>query len=103
MNCQGRKDDAEKPRWDLVPYKAMGKVVDVLTAGAKKYAPENWRLVPDARPRYFAAGMRHFTDWWLGKKLDDGPGGTGLPSLACVMCCVLFLLELELADEEKAR
>ena len=52
---EGRKDDAEKPRWDLLPWGPVGEVVAVLTFGARKYAPDNWKHVPAARERYFAA------------------------------------------------
>lgn len=52
-----------KRRWDLIPYEALGHVVDVLTHGAKKYAPDNWQHVAGWRERYFAAAMRHVTAW----------------------------------------
>ena len=45
----GRKADAGKPRWSLLPWNALGAVVSVLEFGARKYAPGNWRHVPDAR------------------------------------------------------
>ena len=97
----GAKDDAEKDRYDLIPLLAQEQYVKVLTVGARKYAPENWRLVPQWDRRYYAAALRHLTAWmkWnlfrVGSRLDDGPGGTGLPHLACAMCCVAFLLELD--------
>ena len=53
----GRKDDAEKPRWDLLPFGPVREVVEVLTFGAKKYAPDNWQRVPEPRRRYFAAAI----------------------------------------------
>lgn len=88
----GRKDDAEKPRWDLVPWGAMSEVVKVLTCGAKKYAPEGWKTVPDWRRRYFAATCRHLISWTLGEKTDPE---TGLHHLAHAACCVLFCIELD--------
>jgi hypothetical protein len=88
----GRKDDAEKPRWDLVPWDALGVVVAVLTFGARKYAPGNWRVVPEARRRYFAAAQRHLTAWWAGARRDPE---TGLHHLGHACCCVLFLLALD--------
>lgn len=88
----GRKDDAEKPRWDLLPWIGTGHVVDVLTYGAKKYAPENWRKVEGWRWRYFTAAMRHLTKWRLGEKIDPE---SGCPHLAHAACCILFLLELD--------
>ena len=89
---EGRKDDDGKPRWDLLPFRATAYVVDVLTYGAEKYAPENWRKVDGWRWRYFAAALRHLVAWWRGQKTDPK---SGLPHLAHAACCVLFLLELD--------
>jgi hypothetical protein len=88
----GRKDDAEKPRWDLLPFAGLEQVVKVLTFGAKKYAPENWRRVEGWRWRYFRAAIGHLAAWKAGEKLDPE---SGLPHLAHAACCVLFLLELD--------
>lgn len=88
----GSKHDAEKARWDLLPLGAVSAVVDVLTYGAKKYAPDNWRLVSDARTRYFAAAMRHVVAWKRGERLD---AESGLPHLAHAACCLLFILEVD--------
>jgi hypothetical protein len=88
----GTKHDAEKPRWDLLPFAAVSAVVDVLTFGAKKYAPDNWRTVPEARRRYTAAALRHTVAWWRGERVD---AESGLPHLAHAACCLLFLAELD--------
>ncbi len=53
-----RKDDAEKARWDLLPTRAVASIVDVLTFGARKYAPHAWRNVPEGQRRYLAAAYR---------------------------------------------
>jgi len=39
---EGTKYDEDKPRWDLLPFTEVEKVVKVLTMGAKKYADGNW-------------------------------------------------------------
>lgn len=90
------KHDAGKARWDLLPMGATAAVVDVLTYGARKYAPDNWRFVPDARTRYYAAAMRHLVAWWRGERRDSE---SGLPHLAHAACCLLFLAEI---DDESA-
>jgi len=87
---EGRKDDAEKPRFDLVPPRALTAVARVLTLGARKYAPDNWRRVEGRRERYFAAAMRHLWAWWTG---EDRDAETGESHLAHAACCVLFLLD----------
>ena len=88
----GLKRDGGKPRWSLLPFRAVRLVVDVLEFGAQKYSPGNWRHVQNARERYFNAATRHLIAWWGGEKNDPE---SELPHLACVACCVLFLLELE--------
>lgn len=88
----GRKDDAEKPRWDLLPFGPVREVVEVLTFGAKKYAPDNWQRVPEPRRRYFAAAMRHLTAWYEGEPRDPE---TGLSHLAHAACCLLFLMHFD--------
>ena len=55
----GRKDDASKVRYDLVPVDALREVAEVLTFGAEKYGDENWRRLDDLVRRYTAASMRH--------------------------------------------
>ena len=92
MSTEGEKHDEEKLRYDLVPLLAEEQVVKVLTYGAKKYGPDNWRKVPEARRRYYAAARRHLTRWRLGEELDRE---SGLPHLAHAICSLLFLLEVE--------
>lgn len=92
---RGVKHDRDKRRWDLLPWNAAGLVVDVLAHGARKYSDDNWRRVPDARRRYFAAALRHIVAWYAGEYLDDE---SRLPHLAHAACCVLFLLALEESD-----
>jgi len=88
----GRKDDQEKLRWDLLPYAALGKIVGVLTFGASKYAPNNWQRVPEGKDRYFAAAMRHLVAWREGESTDLE---SGHHHLAHAGCCILFMLWLE--------
>jgi len=92
------KHDLGKWRFSLMPMSAMKSVIEVLEFGAKKYAPGNWKTVPDARTRYFDAAIRHVTAWWGGEKNDSE---SGLPHLAHAICCLLFLLWLD-EDESNA-
>jgi hypothetical protein len=92
----GVKFDNEKPQWSLMQWKALSQVVDVLTYGAKKYAPDNWKKVPNARQRYIDAGFRHFTAYAAGEKNDSE---TGKSHLAHAICCLLFLLSFELGED----
>jgi hypothetical protein len=88
----GVKYDNEKPQWSLLPFKALTEVVEVLTYGAKKYAPDNWKKVPNAKQRYIDACFRHLTAYVGGEKLD---GETGKSHLAHGLCCMLYLLAFE--------
>lgn len=98
-NCSGgRKFDGGKPRFGLVPMNALSAVARVLTAGAVKYEPGNWRRVPDANNRYFDAAMRHMVSWKLGEKFDPE---TGENHLAHALCCLMFILEKDLHTEEQ--
>jgi hypothetical protein len=89
MTELGQKHDAGKPRWELLPWREVGQVVDVLTQGALKYEVDNWKHVEPLRERYTGALMRHFTAWAQGEKKDHE---SGLPHLAHACCCLLFLM-----------
>lgn len=88
----GLKFDDDKARMDLIPPHAEQMLAMVLTFGAKKYAPDNWRLVENPEQRYVAAAMRHINTYRSGELLDPE---TGLPHLAHAMCCLAFLIELQ--------
>ena len=88
----GNKYDGDKPDWSLLPFTALSETVDVLTFGAKKYGPENWKLVPNAKKRYLAAAFRHIVSYATGEKKD---AESGKSHLSHALCCLLFILELE--------
>lgn len=96
----GVKFDKAKPKWSLVPQGVMTDVVDVLTKGAMKYAPDNWMYVPEARTRYYDATLRHLTAWWEGEKHDPE---TGNSHLSHAICCLMFLLWFDLKGKNDAR
>jgi len=90
---QGVKYDAAKNRWSLLPKGTIDVVLRVLEFGAKKYAPDNWIRVPDAKTRYYDAMMRHMDAWWRGEKLDPETLESHLGHAAC---CLLFLMWFEI-------
>lgn len=94
---EGRKDDAGKDPWDLVPFDAVREIVKVLAFGAKKYSERNWEAGM-AWSRPFSACMRHLTAWWEGEDKDPE---TGISHLAHAGCCVLFLLAYSLRGKGK--
>jgi len=95
----GIKFDDEKTRFDLLPWNEVKQVADVFTLGAKKYADDNWKYVPDGKKRYFAAAMRHLVAWKEGEKYD---GETKFNHLAHALCCIFFLLFLDNESENKS-
>lgn len=86
--AQGLKFDQDKPRMDLLDAYAMEQLALVLTYGAKKYAPNNWRK-GISFSRLIAAMLRHTFLFMLGKDNDEE---TGLCHMAHAMCCAMFLV-----------
>lgn len=56
------KFDAEKLRYDLIPVAWHEGDAEILTHGAKKYKPNNWKEVDDIG-RYIAALERHLAEF----------------------------------------
>jgi len=88
----GVKDDKDKLRWDLAPWKALTGLIKVLTFGAKKYAPNGWRIVPDAKSRYEAALLRHLAARAQGEVYDQD---SGLRHIDHILTNAAFLAELD--------
>ena len=100
---EGKKYDGGKPRMELLPPNAIIEVAKVLTFGAEKYAPENWRKLEDLQNRYTGASLRHVFAHMDKERLDKE---THLSHLAHAICCLLFKLEIELeetSEEERLR
>ena len=100
----GIKHDSKKPKMNLLPPKAIVEVAKVLTFGAQKYGPENWKELEDLQNRYLAGALRHIFAHMDGEQLDPE---TGLSHMAHALCCLLFKLEIELEnakiEEERPR
>lgn len=95
---EGTKYDKDKVRLDLIPPIALLLVGGVLTYGAKKYAPENWRKVKGWRWRYIGAALRHLLTYMQGERQDPE---SGHPHLAHAACCLLFILELDAEGDQE--
>ena len=88
----GRKFDGNKLQYGLVPPLALRETVKVLTFGAQKYEPDNWRRVPDGPRRYFDAAQRHIWAYKEGEIIDPE---SGVNHLAHAVCCLMFMLDLD--------
>ena len=64
----------KKPRWDLLPIAELAGVVDVYTAGAKKYGENRWQTLPNGVNRYLGAFFRHLTAHKRGEHFDPEDG-----------------------------
>ena len=82
------KFDEDKPMMHLVPLVAVEAVAKVMTFGAKKYAPDGWKSVPNAVDRYNSAMLRHMAALQGGELIDPD---SGLPHSDHVACNALFL------------
>lgn len=96
MTEQGRKFDGGKLRYDLLPVHALEEVTRVITLGAEKYDPENWKRVPEGRRRYTAAAFRHIEAWRKGETTDE----IGTHHIANAISNLMFILEKELQGLE---
>lgn len=94
----GRKFDIGKLRYGLIPPLAQQEMVKVLTFGAEKYEPDNWKHVEDSITRYFDAMERHVWAWKMGEDLDPE---SGIHHLAHAMCCLAFLYEHDVKYTKK--
>ena len=92
----GVKYDSGKPEYSLMPKGALHETVKVLTYGAKKYSPDNWKRVPELQKRYFDALQRHIYAYQSGENIDPE---SGLHHLAHASCCINFMLQDALDQE----
>lgn len=96
-NTEGRKFDSGKLQWHLLVWEFVEGGVRVLMLGATKYAPENWKLVPNRRQRYKDAGTRHWVAYLKGEKVDSE---TGESHLSCMFCNLMFLFWMDLTGDD---
>lgn len=88
---EGRKDDADKVRMELLPPEFIEATATILTFGAKKYEARNWEKGMNWS-RVFGALMRHLWAWWRKEEKDVETGKSHLWHAAC---CIAFLIAYE--------
>lgn len=86
----GVKNDAKKPRMNLVPTLAHIEVARVMTYGANKYAAFNWMEGFDWTVLIDAA-ERHIAQWKAGQDIDAESGHS---HLGHAMCCLMMLFDV---------
>ena len=87
LPIQGTKYDGDKPRMALLDPSFTEGVASVLTFGAKKYAPDNWRGGIHYT-RLIAAMHRHLAAIQRGEDIDPE---SGLPHVYHMGCNAQFL------------
>jgi hypothetical protein len=96
VTLDGIKYDNNKTRYDLLEPFFEELVAQVLTQGAKKYSPDNWKSVQPLEDRYYAALRRHVTSWRNGEIFDPE---SGFPHLAHAACNIYFLMWNDIQQE----
>lgn len=94
----GVKYDKNKPDMYLLPPRALLEVGKVLTYGANKYSPDNWRRLDSLQERYTSAALRHILADMADEENDEE---TEMSHLAHAICCLLFKLEDKLMGKEE--
>lgn len=92
----GIKHDQGKVQAELLSPTAMLEIAKVMSFGAGKYGPHNWRG-GIAWSRVLGASLRHIFAYLSGEDKDPE---TGLSHLAHAGCCIMFLLEYETTHKE---
>ena len=93
---EGLKFDSGKLRPGLFPVECFEEISKVLTYGANKYAPDNWKKV--APDRYIDAMWRHYIAWRTGEERDSE---SGLSHAAHFATNAVFLLYFELEKQKR--
>lgn len=88
---EGRKDDQDKPRLDLIAPEIQTALGEILAFGAKKYDARNWEKGM-SWGRVYGALMRHLWAWWAR---EDKDRETGKSHLWHAACCIMFLVAYE--------
>jgi len=96
MEGKGRKDDANKPRYDLIPVRPLSILAYLYALGARKYTDRNWEK--GLRwGRVYRAMISHALKWWGGEQCDQEDGQH---HLASVVWCAFALMEYETTHPE---
>lgn len=93
--ARGLKYDSDKLLVTLVSPEFVEGVAEVLTFGAKKYAPNSWQTVEDGKRRYEDALYRHWLSYLRGEETDKESGLSHLKHIACNAMFLLYLNKKE--------
>jgi hypothetical protein len=78
------KDDSTKSMFSLIEPDFLEGIAKVMTLGAHKYSPNNWKLIhPSEKSRYKDALLRHINEYMKGNILDEETHHSHLYHAAC--------------------
>lgn len=83
------KEKSTKPRYSLLPWEALARVVAVFEFGAVKHSVHGWKTVPDAIQIYKDAAARHLAAMMRGEWYDSETHESHAAHLAC---CALIIV-----------
>lgn len=96
LTKEGMKFDNGKPILALVPATLEQAVGEILTMGAAKYAPNNWKK-GIKYTRIVSSLKRHLNEFYQGNLIDSE---SGKPHLWHAACNMAFLIEFESKPEK---
>ena len=98
----GKRFDAGKLRFDLIPADWETTLAEVLTRGSLKYSERNWEKGM-SWSRCYAAVRRHLNAFWRGEDLDKESGLNHLAHVAWGALAILHYYKThpELDDRVK--
>lgn len=91
----------KKTPMHLVPPEAIRQMALAFANGADKYGPFNWREHTVSSTVYYAACMRHLTDWFDGVDVDDKAPDSGVHHLGHALACIAIILDAKICGEGK--
>lgn len=93
----GKKDDGGKLMLQLIDAEFLHQVGEVLTFGANKYSPYNWRGLD--KERVEGSLLRHINNWRRGEQYDkDSPNAH---NLIAATANLMFLWYLDVNGEDR--
>lgn len=77
-----------KTSWELLDFKSLEPMVEVLMFGAEKYSPNNWKKGQHTS-ELIGSLMRHIVSYQQGEDIDSE---SGKKHLGHAMCNIMFLI-----------
>lgn len=76
-----------------VPPAAIRGLAEAFGNGVEKYGLFNWRHAKISSTVYYAAAMRHLTDWYDRVDIDDAAPDSHIHHLKHAMACMAMVLD----------